>query len=145
MEGKQGDKKGTRSLAEILSSHRDVFGRARAVLPSLPEGGRRGAPPATLADAVAQIQERQQNQQAAKDPKSKAKSAPAQPAEQAVPGALIGGSVPNSAFWTLVEVRRARPAEQPACLHGCRQAAWLHDMTQGGHVKALQDVVCEAQ
>lgn len=94
---------------------------------------------------MAQIQERQQNQQAAKDPKSKAKSAPAQPAEPAVPGARIGGSVPNSAFWTLVEVRRAGPAEQAACLHGCRQAAWLHDMTQGGHVKALQDVVCEAQ
>ncbi len=109
MEGKQGDKKTLRTLAEVLNGHKDVFDRARALLPSLPEGGRRGAPPTTLADAMAQIQERQQSQLSAKDPKSKAKSGAAQPADAAVPGARIGGSVPNSAFWTLVEVREGQP------------------------------------
>lgn len=106
MDAKQGDKKTLRSLSEFLNVNRDVFERAKALLPSLPEGSKRGAPPATLADAMAQIQERQQSQTAAKDPKAKSKAGPAQPADQAVPGARIGGSVPNSAFWTLVEVRR---------------------------------------
>lgn len=105
MDAKQGDKKPQKTLSEVLNVNRDVFERARALLPSLPEGGKRGATPATLAEAMAQIQERQLSQQASKDPKAKSKAGPAQPAEQAVPGARIGGSVPNSAFWTLVEVR----------------------------------------
>jgi hypothetical protein len=106
MEAKQGEKKAPKSLSEVLNLNRDVFERARILLPSLPEGSKRGAPPATLADAMAQIQERQQVQAAAKDPKSKAKAGAAHPADQTVPGARIGGSVPNSAFWTLVEVSK---------------------------------------
>jgi nucleoid-associated protein YgaU len=104
MDAKQGEKKAPKRLSEVLNINRDVFERARALLPSIPEGSKRGAPPATLADAMAQIQERQQSQAAAKDPKAKSKAGPAHPADQAVPGARIGGSVPNSAFWTLVEV-----------------------------------------
>lgn len=106
MQAKQGDKKGTKSLSEVLNVHRDVFERARALLPTLPEGPARGATPATLAEAQAQINERLQSQAAGKDPKSKAKAGPAQSAEPAVPGARIGGAS-HSAFWTLVEVSRA--------------------------------------
>jgi hypothetical protein len=105
MDAKTGDTKAPRSLAEVLNVNRDVFERARALLPSLPDGSKRPAPPATLADAQAQMQERLQSQAAAKDPKSKSKAVPAQPAEAAVPGARIGGSLTNSAFWSLVEVR----------------------------------------
>lgn len=107
MQAKQGDKKGTKSLSQVLNVHRDVFERARTLLPTLPEGPARGATPATLAEAQAQINERLQSQAAGKDPKSKSKAGPAQPAEPAVPGARIGGASPHSAFWTLVEVSRA--------------------------------------
>lgn len=109
MEAKQGDKKASRTLAEVLNTGRDVFERARALLPTLPEGTR-GAAPATLADAMQLIQERQQSQQATKDPKSKSKTASAQQNEQAVPGARVGGAVQNSAYWTLVEVSIRSPA-----------------------------------
>lgn len=104
MDAEQQHKKGARTLAEVLNINKDVFDRARSLLPSLPDGSDRAAVPATLADAQQLIQERQQAQQAGKDPKTKAKSGVVQPIEQAVPGARVGGAGINSAYWTLVEV-----------------------------------------
>lgn len=137
MEAKQGDRKGSKPLSEVLNDKREVFERARAMLPSLPEGSRRGAAPATLADALQLVQERQQSLLAAKDPKAKAKAgSAAQHPEQLVPGARVGGSVQSSAYWTLVEVRerskskRGGPSGAAAGAVAARRQSQEH--TQGG-------------
>jgi hypothetical protein len=96
------------AAVEALNAGRDVFERARRLLPSLPVG-RSTPPPATLGDAQALVQQKQEAaQQQHKEPKQKQKGGKEAPAtDQAFPGARIGGANDNSAYWTLVEVRMA--------------------------------------
>jgi hypothetical protein len=99
-----------KTLAEVLNTSRDVFERARALLPSIPEATKQCEPaPATMAEALALIQERANAAAAAQQSDSKAKggskaAAAPQPQEQGFPGARIGGATERSAFWTLVQV-----------------------------------------
>lgn len=100
--------------AEALNAGRDVFDKARRLLPSLP-AGRSTPPPATLGDAQALVQQKQEAaQQQHKEPKPKQKGGKeTSAADQAFPGARIGGANDNSAYWTLVEVRGARGTSAP--------------------------------
>jgi hypothetical protein len=96
------------AAAEALNAGRDIIEKARRLLPSLP-AGRSTPPPATLGDAQALVQQKQEAvQQQHKEPKSKQKGSKEAPAaDQAFPGARIGGANDNSAYWTLVEVGMA--------------------------------------
>jgi hypothetical protein len=96
------------AAAEALNAGRDIFDKARRLLPSLPVG-RSTPPPATLGDAQALVQQKQEAaQQQHKEPKQKQKGVKEAPAaDQAFPGARIGSANDNSAYWTLVEVGMA--------------------------------------
>jgi hypothetical protein len=109
------------ALAEALNAGRDVFEKARRLLPSLP-AGRSTPPPATLGDAQALVQQKQEAaQQQHKEPKPKQKGGKeASAADQAFPGARIGGANDYSAYWTLVEVCSvSTPASTPATVVLC--------------------------
>eukprot|EP00879_Flechtneria_rotunda_P007903 GHRR01008280.1.p1 GENE.GHRR01008280.1~~GHRR01008280.1.p1 ORF type:complete len:1011 (+),score=480.95 GHRR01008280.1:595-3627(+) len=90
------------NLAQALNAGREVFERARSLLPCLPAAAQTVAAAATLSDAAQLVQERQQQTQH-KEPKPKQKGKDQPPAEQSFPGAKVGGATSNSAYWTLVE------------------------------------------
>lgn len=131
--GKQG------TLAEALNAGRDVFEKARRLLPILPAGSNRPAP-ATLGDAQALVQERQQQALQHKEPKPKQKGKEAPATDQAFPGARVGGANDNSAYWTLVEVGLG------LLLGGvCASGACLCAVHCAGHLQNISRTTCAWQ